>query len=122
MATPEEQEREFKLREAELEAKERELRLRELETEIYQDQKVQAADLNSTEPPLSRTSKHNPTDNSLQKFTRKAIKFAKFAGSVVVGIAVIRVGLLIGMWLTYMILAGIIAAVGYQIFLKDGDQ
>jgi len=121
MATPEEQEREFQLREAELKAKERELRLRELETEIYQDQKAQEVDLDSTEPPLYRTSKHNPTENSLQKFTKKAIKFAKFAGCVIVGIAIIRVGFLVGMWLTYMIMAGIIAAVGYQIFLKEND-
>ncbi len=49
MTTPEDKEREFKLRQAELEAKERELRLRELEAEIYQEQKTHEVDI---DPPL----------------------------------------------------------------------
>ncbi|PSB11354.1 hypothetical protein C7B62_06055 [Pleurocapsa sp. CCALA 161] len=107
MNTPEDKEREYKRREAQLQAK-RELRLRELETEVI-----------AGEPPLHKTKKHHPTDNSIQKFGRKIVKFAKFVGFVVAGIAMIRVGFLIGMWITYLILAGIIAGIGYQIFLKD---
>ena len=116
MSTPEDRERDFNLRKAELEAKERELRLREMEAEIYQDQKSPAINI---DPPLHRTTKHNPAASSIQQFTRKIVKFAKFAGFVVGGIAIIRIGFFIGMWITYLIMAGIIAAIGYQIFLKD---
>lgn len=121
MATPEDKEREFELREAELQAKEKELRLREIETEIYQDHKAQEANINSPEPPLYRTSKHNPAESSVQKFTRKIVKFAKFGSFLLGGIIVIRVGFLVGMWITYLMMAGIIAAIGYQIFLKGDD-
>ncbi|MEL6493535.1 MAG: hypothetical protein AAFQ41_00230 [Cyanobacteria bacterium J06623_7] len=119
MSTPEDKQREFELREAELQAKERELRLRELETEIYQEQKSSKSEVDDFEPPLYKTSKHNPSESSLQRFSRKVIKFAKFGGFVIGGIVVIRVGFLIGMWITYLIMAGIIAGIGYQIFLKE---
>ncbi|MCC0178789.1 hypothetical protein I4641_17600 [Waterburya agarophytonicola K14] len=116
MTTPEDREREFNLREAELQAKERELKLREMETEIYQEQKHQEVDI---EPQMYRTQKHNPSDSSIQKFGKKIVKFAKFAGFVVGGIAIIKIGFFVGMWITYLIMTGIIAAVGYQIFLRD---
>jgi len=119
MNTPEDREKEFNLREAELQAKERELRLRELETEIYQEHKISEPDIANLEPPLHKTRKHNPPENSIQKFSRKMIKFAKFGGFVVAGIAIIKVGFFVGMWITYLIMAGIIAGIGYQIFLKD---
>ena len=122
MTTPEDKEREFKLREAELEARERELRLREIETEIYQDIKAQSADINASEPPLYRTSKYNSPQSSIQKFTKKVVKFAKLAGCVVLGIAIIRVGFLLGMWIAYLIMAGVIAAVGYQTFFKQEEE
>ncbi|MDJ0588368.1 MAG: hypothetical protein QNJ72_00010 [Pleurocapsa sp. MO_226.B13] len=116
MTTPEDKEREFKLRKAELEAKERELRLRELEAEIYQEQKTHEVDI---DPPLYETKKHNPPENSLQKLSKKLVKFAKFTGFVIAGIAIIKIGFFVGMWVTYLIMAGIVAAIGYQIFLKD---
>lgn len=121
MTSPEDREREFSLREAELQAKERELRLRELETEIYQEQKISDPEIIDPEPPLHKTRKHNPPENSIQKFGRKMVKFAKFAGFVVAGIAIIKVGFFVGMWITYLIMAGIIAGIGYQIFLKGDD-
>lgn len=116
MTTPEDKEREFNLREAELQARERELRLREMEAEIYQDRQSQEVDI---DPPLHRTEKHNPPDSSIKKFGKKMVKFAKFTGFVIAGIAIIRVGFFVGMWITYLMMAGIIAAIGYQIFLKD---
>ena len=119
MNTPEDKEREFNLREAELQAKERELRLRELETEIYREQQVSEPDITNPEPPLYKTTKHNPPENSIQKFGRKIVKFAKFSGFVVAGIAIIKVGFFVGMWITYLTMAGIIAGIGYQIFLKE---
>jgi hypothetical protein len=119
MNTPEDQERELKLREAQLQAKERELRLRELETEIYQEQKFSETEVSATEPALYKTRKHHPPASSIQQLGRKIVKFAKFAGFVVAGIAIIKVGFFVGMWITYLILAGILAGVGYQIFLKD---
>lgn len=116
MTTPEDKEKELKLRQAELEAKERELRLRELETEIYQEHKVQAVNL---DPPLYRTQKHNPEANGIQKFGKKLVKFAKFGVFMIAGIAIIKIGFFVGMWITYLIMAGIVAVLGYQIFLKD---
>lgn len=119
MTTPNERERELQRREAELKAKERQLRLRELETEIYQEQKTSQSEINHPEPPISRTSKHNPPESKFKKTGRKIIKFAKFTGFMVAGIAIIKMGFFVGMWLTYFALAGIMAAIGYQIFLKD---
>ncbi|MEL6578828.1 MAG: hypothetical protein AAFQ14_03675 [Cyanobacteria bacterium J06621_12] len=121
MSIPEDKNREFELREAELQAKERELRLRELETEIYQEQKANEPEVTPIEPPLYKTSKHNPSDNSLQRFARKIVKFAKFGGFVIGGIVVIKVGFFVGMWITYLLMAGIIGAIGYQIFLKEDN-
>jgi hypothetical protein len=119
MTTPEDKDKELQLREAELKAKERELRLRELEAEIYQEHKTQATEINAPEPPLYKTKKDNPPTSSIQKISRKIVKFAKFAAFLVAGIAIIKVGFLVGMWITYLIMAGIIAAIGYQTFLKD---
>lgn len=118
MTTPEDKTREFELREAELKAKERELRLRELETEIYREQNTFESDLNSAEPPLYQTTKHNE-EGGIRKFGHKIVKFTKFIGFVVAGIAIMKVGFLVGMWITYLIMTGIIATIGYSIFLKD---
>ena len=114
MTTSEDKEKEFNLRQAELQARERELRLRKMEAEIHQ----QSQSVN-IDPPLYQTKKHNPTDNSIKRFGKKIVKFAKFGGFVIGGIAIIKVGFFIGMWVTYLLMAGIIAAVGYQIFLKE---
>ena len=114
MNTPED--KDFELREAELQARERELRLREMEAEIDRSRQPHEVDI---DPPLHRTTKHKPTENSIRKFGKKVVKFAKFAGFVVGGIVVIRIGFLVGMWITYLMMAGIIAAIGYQIFLAD---
>lgn len=120
MTTPEDRARELKRRELEIEAKEQEIRLRELEMEIYQEQR-QERGINTPEPPLYKTRKHQPSENSLKKFGKKLVKFGKFTVFVVVGIAFIRVGFWLGMWITYLLLASIIAFIGYQIFLKDDD-
>lgn len=119
MTNPHDRDQETKLREAELKARERELRLRELELEIHQSQQASRNEIHSPEPPLYQTKKHQSQENSIQKIANKLVKFAKFAGFMVAGIAIIKAGFFVGMWLTYLILAGIMAAVGYQIFLKD---
>ena len=99
--------------------KQRELRLRELEAEINREHKSRQPKANLAEPPLYNTRKHNPPQNSLQKFGRKIVKVAKFTGFVICGIAIIRAGFFIGMWITYLTMAGIVAAIGYQLFLKE---
>ena len=115
MTNPEDKEKEFDLREAELQAKERELKIREMEAEIYQEQSQSV----NIDPPLYQTQKHNPADSSIKKFGKKIVKFAKFGGFVIGGIAIIKIGFFIGMWVTYLAMTGIIAAIGYQIFLKE---
>ena len=118
MTTPEDKERELNRREAKLQAKERELKLRELEADIYREEAQTEV---IAEPPLYQTRKEQPKPNSIQRLGRKLVKFAKFAGFVVAGIAIIKVGFFVGMWLTYFLMAGIIAAIGYQIFLKEDN-
>ena len=118
MTTPEDREREQRLRELENEIYQ-EQRLRELENEIYHEQRLSKSKTNSSEPPLYNTRKHNRPENSIQKFGRKVVNLAKFAGFVVAGVALIKVGFFVGMWLTYLIMTGMIAAIGYQIFLKE---
>ena len=90
------------MREAELQAKEREIRLRELETEIYREQRSSKPEVSSVEPPLYATRKHNPPQSSIQQFGRKIVRIAKFTGFVVAGIAIIKVGFMVGMWITYL--------------------
>lgn len=101
------------------EDKEREFRLRELETQIEREQRSSKPEVKYVEPSLHATRKHNPPENSIRKFGRKIVKIVKFTGFVVAGIVVIQVGLFVGMWMTYSIMAGIIAGIGYQIFLKE---
>ena len=98
---------------------EQESRLRELEIEIERGQAARKGELSLDSTPVYQTRKHNPPPNSIQKFGSKIIKYVKFTAFVVAGIAIIKVGLFIGMWLTYFVFASIIAAIGYQIFLKD---
>lgn len=118
MTTFEDREREQRLRELENEI-DREQRLIELENEIYHEQKLSKSKTNYSEPPLYNTRKHNPPENSIQRFGRKIVNLAKFAGFVVAGVAIIKVGLFVGMWLTYLIMTGMIASIGYFIFLKE---
>ena len=97
MSTPEDKQREFKLRQAKLQAKEGESRLRELEVEIDLEHKSREPKVSAVEPRLYNTRKHNPPKNSLQKFSRKIVRFAKFTSFVICGVAIIRVGFFIGM-------------------------
>ena len=120
MTTPEDRERELRQKELEIQAREQEIKLKELETQIYQEQR-QTREIDYPEPPLHKTKKHKPPENSLKKFSKKLVKFGKFAGFVVLGIAFIRIGFFVGMWITYIGMAGIIAFIGYQIFLSDDD-
>jgi hypothetical protein len=119
MSTPEE--RKLKQQEAELIAKHRELRLRELEIEIYEEQKaINPEALPDKAPaPLYQTRKHKPQVNSIQKLGRKIINYAKFAVFMVAGIAIVKAGFFIGMSITYLFMMGIIAAIGYQIFIRE---
>lgn len=121
MTTPEDKEQELRRKELEIQAREQEIRLRELEIKIYEEQ-TQAREVDVPEPPFYATKKHQTPENSLQKFGKKLVKFGKFAGFVVAGIAFIRVGFLLAMWITYLVLAGSIAFIGYQIFLNDEDK
>ena len=98
---------------------EQESRLRELEIEIERGQTAEKHEANLDLIPVYKTRKHNPPPNSIQRFGSKIIKYAKFTAFVVAGVAVIKAGFLIGMWLTYFVFASIIAAIGYQIFLRD---
>ncbi|MEM9275060.1 MAG: hypothetical protein AAGA80_19155, partial [Cyanobacteria bacterium P01_F01_bin.143] len=90
MTTPEDREQELRRRELEIQAKEQEIRLREMEIELYQGQK-QAKEIDSSSP-LYETKKHNSPESSLKRFGRKLVKFGKFVGFIIIGVACIRVG------------------------------
>ena len=100
-------------------SREEQSRLRELEIEIERGQAAEKHQLDFDLIPVYQTRKHNPPQNSIQRFGSKIVKYAKFTAFVVVGVAIIKAGFLIGMWLTYFVFASIIAAIGYQIFLKE---
>lgn len=95
-------------------------RLRKLEEEINREHRTRTSKVNS-EPSLHQTRKHQPKTNAIQRFGHKIVRYAKFIGFVIAGIAIIRAGFFIGMWLTYLAMAGIIAFIGYQIFLQEDD-
>lgn len=108
-------------REQKLSRKQQEIRLKELETQIYQEQRP-TKNINYSQPPLYKTRKHNLAENALKKFSRKIVNLAKFTVFVILGIAFIRVGFLVGMWITYLVMTAIIAFIGYQIFLKENEE
>ena len=110
MNSPDSKKQELHRREQELQERERIIRLRELENEIYEKDK---------EPPLYETRKHTPPENALKKWTKKLIKVSQFLLFVVVGIAVMRVGLFIGIWLAYGLMAAGVAFIGYKIFMDE---
>ncbi len=120
MTNPEDREQELRSKELEIQAREQEIRLRELEIQIYQQQR-KAREIDSSTLPVYETKKHNPPEISLKRFGKKIVKFVKFAAFLVLGIAFIRAGFWVGMWIAYLTIAGIIAFIGYQIFLNDDD-
>ena len=87
------------------------LRLQELEAEI-----------NQTEPPFYKTTKDKPPESQLQRWGRQIIKFAKFLGFVIVGIVLVQAAVIIGTWLTYLLMAGLVGGIAwivYIIFFKE---
>jgi|SRR6476469_1102950 len=100
-------EAEMRRREQELKDREHALRLRELETEI--NQKYQ--------PPLYETVKHQPSQTSLQQWSKQLVNVAKFMGIVVAVIVTIR----IATWLTGVVIVAGVAWVAYKLFF-EGDR
>lgn len=109
-------ERELRRKEQEIKAKEAEIRLRELELEVNREQ-----DRVNAEVPHYQTRKHQEPPSSLAKLSGKIAKVGKFIGFTIFTIAVMKVGLTVGMWLAYGLLTTAIVFIGYQIFMKDND-
>ncbi|MCP2728381.1 hypothetical protein [Limnofasciculus baicalensis] len=101
MNSPNDKEQELKRLEQEIKKREQALRLRELEAEI-------------NPPPLYQTVKHEQPEGKLQQWGRKLVLFGKFAAFVVVGYVVVRVSTVIA----GLVIVGIIAFIGYKIFLE----
>jgi len=112
------QEKDFQVKEQELRAKEAEIRLRELELEINQQSQQQ----NSSEIPHYQTSKHEEPPSSLKLFTKKMVRVGKFLGFTVLTLAVIKIGITVGMWVAYGLMAVVIIFIAYQIFLNNDDD
>jgi hypothetical protein len=123
----EDKEKELERREKELQKKEQEIRLRELETEIDRQQKESHGTLYSKDtsefiPPLYETKKHKKSESKFTLWSRKVTKIAKFVGFTVAGIAMIRVGMFVGMWITWGLMALIVAFVAYKLYLEESDR
>jgi hypothetical protein len=100
-------------REQELQERERAIRLRELEAEIHGKDR---------DAPFYQTQKDNPSENSLKRRGKTILKWVKFIGFIIVGFAVVRVGLLLSLWLTYALIASVIGFIGYKMFLEKDDS
>ncbi|ELS01918.1 hypothetical protein Xen7305DRAFT_00016250 [Xenococcus sp. PCC 7305] len=85
------------------------------------EQELRRRELNSSSLPLSELTKHKPPESSFQRFSKKLVKFVKFAGFLVIGIALIRAGFWLGAWIAHLVIVGIIAFIGYKIFLNNDD-
>ena len=110
-------EREFQKKEQESRDREAEIRLRELELEIYKEQNQ-----NRQEIPHYDTKKHESAPSSLKKMGKKIVRVGKFLGFTVFTIALMKVGLTLGMWLAYGLVTVAIIFIGYQIFMNDRDD
>jgi hypothetical protein len=109
-------EKELHAREKELQDREHALRLRELEAEIHNK-------YSDRDAPYHQTQKYEPEEGSLQRGWKKLVKWAKFIGFVIVGIGVVWVGVQVGMFLTYALIASVVGFIGYKIFLeKDSSK
>lgn len=98
-------------REQELKERERLIRLRELEAEIHSKSREQ-------EIPVLPTERLDAKESSLKRNWRKLVTWAKFVSFVVVGIGVVWVGIQVGIFLTYALIASIVGFVGYKLFLE----
>lgn len=99
----------FHRREAELKKREMDLRLRELELE-----------LDRQEPPLYETKKHSE-ERQMAGIANKLVKYGRFVGFIIMGIALVKAGFIVGFWLSNAILLAIIGFISYNIFLKNKD-
>ncbi|HEY9616077.1 MAG TPA: hypothetical protein V6C64_04515 [Microcoleaceae cyanobacterium] len=95
---------ELRRRERELQERERALRLRELEAEI-------------TQPPISPTVKHEPSQSSMRQRFRQIQNVATFVGLVIV----VAVAVKMATQIATALIVGVIAWVAYMLFFK-GDR
>lgn len=100
------QNQEIERREQELREREQALRLREMEAELIKG-----------EPPLYEPVKHDPPENSLKRWLRKATKLGAFLG-IVIAVAVVAK---VATWLAMGVLVLLTGWVGYKLLLKDDD-
>ncbi len=96
------QENEFQRRERELQEREKELRMRELQIEVYQD-------------PTERVPQSQESASSSKLLSKQIINVAKFLAIVVAVVVAIRVAQVIA----GLLIVGVVAWVGYQIFFKS---
>lgn len=113
----EEREQELRRWEERLRKREQELRLIELEREISPPQHEEPP--TTTEPPLHKTRKHEQSEGKLQVFGRKLVRYAKFGAFIVLGFTIIRLGIILGIWISYAAMLALIGWIGYETFLRD---
>ena len=125
MSFHEDKERDFQRREAEMRKREMELRLRELELEVNKDdfplpktEKHGSTDIES-EPPLYNTKKHHSNDNKITRLGKNIVRYGKFIGFVVIGIALAKAGVIVGLWLTNTVILAIFGFIGYKLFIES---
>jgi Flp pilus assembly protein TadB len=105
MTSQNDRENEFQRLEREIQERERAIRLREIEAEI-------------NEPPLYKTQKHQPTQNSPQGLSGKLVNIGKFLVLVVA----VAVSVKIATSLAMIILVGGVAWIAYKLFFESNHS
>ena len=102
---------ELRQREQDLHRREQEIRLRELEAELHKP-----------EPPLHKTVKHDESKRKKKGRLRKVAKFAKYGAMVFGAFLIVRLATQLVFVLVPMIVVGLIAFIGYKLYLENDDD
>lgn len=105
MNSQDDQDKELRRREQELQERETAIRFRELESEI-----------NSKQPPLHQTVRHQPEARKL--WYKKVVMAGKLFVLVVTTIAIVK----LASWLAGIIITSVLVWVAYKLFLDSGNN
>ena len=117
MNSNDDQEKELRRKQKELEEREKLLRLKELENEIYERAEREKEDRirdQQKEPDFYPTRKDNPPENKLVRWQKKAMNIVKFGGFMVAAFITIKVAYT----LSLVIMITGIGWFAYKIFIE----
>lgn len=106
MNSQDDQDKELRRREQEIQERETAIRLRELESEIY-----------SKQPPLHQTVRHQ-SEGSRKPWYKKVVMAGKLFVLVVTTIAIVK----LASWLAGLIITTVLVGVAYKLFFDSGNN